>query len=574
MIQKTLSNKLWLVLVLLCLFQSCRKDNEIPQIDSLNEKQLIKQEELLKFIENSKPLQLLSLNWSKAQQTTIGNKKIIRVPTLRENNVSILYESKGLKLNKMSGVEVEKGVKSNTNENSNTSSTNFYEKHPPEVFFIQQIGTQKTHSFLLNFVPNTPNREFGDNGLWTGKLFEWNLSGDTVLVQDINKSKLLERYAIKPISSNTTSSYTTTPQLVTLNDKKTSNFWSDLWDALADFVGWVGSLFGLSDYHSGWNGDTFDEDGGWRLNLNFDWLTGDGGGGGNSSGSSQGPTYTGSGYPIYDSYIPGYQAPDGGSSGGSSTNSWDPYPNSGGGNNNGTTHALPVYSTSVSYLMNYIDFTTEQLDFLAGRDDVAQALETYLETNGTTADNIAFADWSAQYLQINPTESFSSLIKGDGNYFVMDLASQTSYPRFTQMVKELKTFVKNDQKVLDALMKWSGFSESEILEKLTFGKGPKIVIKEMTDDYGNFNRYIDPNVINISASWVRGLEASNLLGTKQATGFLLAVTVLHEFVHQARATNGLDTRSFEYGVGFENSAFGLIIGFDNAGKYSYRFYGK
>ena len=113
-------------------------------------------------------------------------------------------------------------------------------------------------------------------------------------------------------------------------------------------------------------------------------------------------------------------------------------------------------------------------------------------------------------------------------------------------------------------------NKEQIIEKVKFGNGPTIVVKELTGKYGYFDRNENPNVINIDESWVRGLESANLLETKQATGFFLAVTVLHEFVHQARAANGLD-RSYEYGYGFENSAFGLKIEDDGITPYNYRF---
>lgn len=159
------------------------------------------------------------------------------------------------------------------------------------------------------------------------------------------------------------------------------------------------------------------------------------------------------------------------------------------------------------------------------------------------------------------------------NQFILDIITQKKYPKFTTLIKELKSIVLNDKKILDALKLWSGFSQNEILEKLEFGEVPEIVVKDLTGKYGYFNKSENPNVINIDASWVRGLEFANLLSTRQATAFLLGVTVIHEFVHQARAQNNLD-RTYEYGVGFENSAFGLEITGDNAANYSYRFYGQ
>ncbi|SFG60976.1 hypothetical protein [Pedobacter insulae] len=178
-------------------------------------------------------------------------------------------------------------------------------------------------------------------------------------------------------------------------------------------------------------------------------------------------------------------------------------------------------------------------------------------------------------IMILPPTECDSLEQGSPfiNQFILDFLSQKKYPKFTNLIKELKNNVQNDKKILDALKDWSGLTESKILEKLAFGEGPTIVVKDLTGRYGYFDRNENPNVINIDASWVRGLEAANLLSTRQATAFLLGVTVLHEFVHQARAANNLD-RNYEYGNAFEKSAFGLVIHGENAGNYSYIFYGK
>ena len=149
------------------------------------------------------------------------------------------------------------------------------------------------------------------------------------------------------------------------------------------------------------------------------------------------------------------------------------------------------------------------------------------------------------------------------------------YPKFTELVKDLYRYIQRDRKVMEALILWSGYSEQQIKEKVKFKDGPMIVIKELNGTtMGYFNYTESPDVININASWVRGLEQAYLNSTKQATAFLLAVTILHEFVHQGRYANDLSRDTWEYGNGFEESAFGMIIDRDNAGKYSYRLYKK
>ncbi|ANI89382.1 hypothetical protein A9P82_08805 [Arachidicoccus ginsenosidimutans] len=155
----------------------------------------------------------------------------------------------------------------------------------------------------------------------------------------------------------------------------------------------------------------------------------------------------------------------------------------------------------------------------------------------------------------------------------MSKDDQQKYPRLTEMVKNLRNYVLNDPKVLQALIDFSGLTKSEILNDLTFGNGPTINIVDLDDEFGYFDGSENPNAINIDASYVRGLEIAKLQSTIEATSFLLAVTALHEFVHYGRFFNGLD-RTYEYGLGFEHEAYGITIDETNAYEYSWRFYKK
>ena len=44
---------------------------------------------------------------------------------------------------------------------------------------------------------------------------------------------------------------------------------------------------------------------------------------------------------------------------------------------------------------------------------------------------------------------------------------ETQYPRFTNLVKNLKTFVKDNPDVLNALQRYSGFSKQKIIDHLS-----------------------------------------------------------------------------------------------------------
>jgi hypothetical protein len=148
---------------------------------------------------------------------------------------------------------------------------------------------------------------------------------------------------------------------------------------------------------------------------------------------------------------------------------------------------------------------------------------------------------------------------------------ETLYPRFTEIVKNLKTFVKNNPKVLNALQKYSGFSKQQILDKLTYGSGPTIKVEEMTGKFGFYNKNNGLNTLHIRASYIRGLEQSFLESTKEATGFLLAVTILHEFVHLGTSQNNISEGVYDFGFGFERDAFNVLVSDENAGSVVIKF---
>lgn len=131
--------------------------------------------------------------------------------------------------------------------NPTGKNTNYYAQNPPEVFFVQENGKEELHTFLLNFVPTNPEKEFGQDSLWTGKLYEWNLTGDTLLVQEMNKSKVVKRYGLKMKreSSVQQGSNLGNGGIVTnLNNNKISSAWRDFWSAVATIWGDIGSSLG------------------------------------------------------------------------------------------------------------------------------------------------------------------------------------------------------------------------------------------------------------------------------------------------------------------------------------------
>lgn len=148
---------------------------------------------------------------------------------------------------------------------------------------------------------------------------------------------------------------------------------------------------------------------------------------------------------------------------------------------------------------------------------------------------------------------------------------ETKYPQFTELVKNLKSLVMSNHKVLSALEKWSGLSQKTIIDYLSFGQGPIIKIIPMTGSLGYFNGKENPAILNIRDYYVNILEATPSSYVRESMAFLLSVTVLHEFVHFGNYINGNSEGAYEFGTGFEIEAFNVIVSTDNAGKLSINF---
>lgn len=164
---------------------------------------------------------------------------------------------------------------------------------------------------MLNFLPNNINTENGENNIWTGKLYEWDMRSDTVLYQNLSKSYMKSKGSF---------SYGTNS---TLNSSKTkvNSFLSDLWDGIVGFFKAIGELLNIPGSYDeeviigwcGFMGGIFASDCGGLP-------SGGGGGGSGGSGGGDGGGYSGQFYidGLYSSYLDGYNGYTG--------PGWNPYP--------------------------------------------------------------------------------------------------------------------------------------------------------------------------------------------------------------------------------------------------------
>jgi hypothetical protein len=135
---------------------------------------------------------------------------------------------------------------------------------------------------------------------------------------------------------------------------------------------------------------------------------------------------------------------------------------------------------------------------------------------------------------------------GLGNIILppLDVSALGAYPKFKALASDLPGFLKKYPNVTKALAYYTGFTEAQIITLMQPGKGPKVIAvpnlknpRTGNDLYGEY----DPatKTISINANFAKGFEVAQSENTIQATGLLLAITTLHEFVHYGRDVNKL-----------------------------------
>ncbi|MCQ4142657.1 hypothetical protein [Chryseobacterium sp. EO14] len=247
--------------------------------------------------------------------------------------------------------------------------------------------------------------------------------------------------------------------------------------------------------------------------------------------------------------------------------------------------ASPTNSPQKANLLNWaIDYFNENLSTMPV-DELTTYTTNFLSwsnnffiQNPTTTwqqfQNWFLNDVSNSFLQQIVLENPSTILNYEpllSPNFKMRKVDQLKYPKFTALVKNLKTEVQNDPIMLNRLVELSGLNQQQVLASLNFGQGPSIkLVPNLTGpsgpNYGNFNP-ANPTYINVNLNFVLGLEQVSLSSSRRATAFLLAVTILHEFIHFGNYVTGYDTQGNEMGNLFEISSYGVIITHYNAGYY-------
>ena len=361
---KKLNSQIALILLscILVLF-SCRKEPNAFLNSNENPAKISKSYPVtdsdLKLWQSENPIaKFLALDWKNAKRITIDGKPVVKVTLLNESRMPVKN----------------KQVTSTNNLKALSSFNAIFEKHPPEVYFVKN-SRDSLHTYLLNFIPDDPTKEFGQNNIWTGKLHEWNLNSDSIFVHEYKQSILTNRFILKS-NANT--------NLNANNQVKTDSFWSwlgDAFDAIVGFLNDVGYLLHIpgttTDYSRKYPwGDTR----GWPSVQLVGDIFGGGGGGGGTGGSTStggGTGWSGGNY-FYNHYFNQYEHVSGPSAGES------------------------VLSQAGVHLISELGITEPELqNLLLFDDDISNLLLTYLETKGKTQEYKDFIYWATIYLNIH-----------------------------------------------------------------------------------------------------------------------------------------------------------------------------
>ena len=140
-------------------------------------------------------------------------------------------------------------------------------------------------------------------------------------------------------------------------------------------------------------------------------------------------------------------------------------------------------------------------------------------------------------------------------------AIKRQYPRFYEVLEQLPSYLEANPKILLSLSVDTGLSTTKVLELLNVNspKGQVIALARMKDL--GLTGHLSKTYIN--ADLVEKFEVLQTAAYIQGTSFLLAVTVLHEFVHWGRASNALKSdgpKGEDYGNYWEKTTFGTVTG--------------
>ena len=271
---------------------------------------------------------------------------IAKVPITPENLLSNAFNLSviGTLNQKLSSTNDVGGRKSNNAQDQNKDNPNYLEKHTPEMFF-KKDDNGDVSGYLLNFIPSSQTKDFGENGMWTGKLYEWNMTGDTLIVTDYVKTRAIKKLFMKVSNPTLDNSVILGAaykgKISVSNGNQTASIWTWLGGIFADI--WQGINF--IGYHLGIPGAWIPDPTASNQIIirTWDW----------STDNQQSVNYIAADYTIYGLFF--------------------------GGDNSGYSIPQPTLGDKLILRLSISDYYDQQ--FLIGNDDLQHAIDDYLSIN-------------------------------------------------------------------------------------------------------------------------------------------------------------------------------------------------
>ena len=248
-----------------------------------------------------------------------------------------------------------------------------------------------------------------------------------------------------------------------------------------------------------------------------------------------------------------------------------------GGVNSGNVATQPFYSPQPwQAIAKCVVFSLDNADgltYLMNNKPIAKEIENFLDDNCTNESqefSLEIVDAGVNNSLLTPFPFLQYPESEAENY-------KRDYPKFTNFLKNEIVDIKNDQNVIDALTQIGIITEEQIIEHLTWDKGPIVRLTDLGPTDNILGRYnptplgttgasYGPNVIEINSRFAALFEQDAISDNPQydlkAFKFFIAIVVLHEITHYADfhyTGNAFFEDNIETGELFEANVFYNLI---------------
>ena len=165
----------------------------------------------------------------------------------------------------------------------------------------------------------------------------------------------------------------------------------------------------------------------------------------------------------------------------------------------------------------------------------------------------------------------------------IDVKTQQQYPQLTEYLKNLsQEWMNKSESFKTAFKETSGLNDKQVTEMLEFGKGPKLVVKDLDNSTSQTNgeTYLKDigngkvanegkGKIALDNDVVGMMENAQTGKDKDVGRIMVESTTFHELTHVGNATtsNTTNGKYTESGKAFETKVYGVDISRSNVAAY-------